>query len=309
MHRSYNSYNPVASKLLQKRWDEKHFDDHRKAVNHVRPEIDSTPPVTFMHLHLKLKKLQLEEERLATIERDNRILLEKMSHTMRNKGQLDNINSAVPKSLSKGRRERELLRITRENMNMLKRIAYKKPAISRAKHEEDWKENLHFMSNISSFPEDWYLRNRNHAHSQPALNSYRSDETKQTSETYSTKKTNETVSTKKSEELKPVLKKSKTPEPIRKAPTPSEEEFEEEVESRQATPVRSRQASPVKSRQTSPVKSRQQSAIQSRQQSAAPSSQQSAAPSRQQSAVPSRQQSAAASDTDNKKDDYEEDFD
>ena len=40
---------------------------------------------------------KLEEERLATIERDNRILLEKMSHTMRNKGQLDNINTAVPK--------------------------------------------------------------------------------------------------------------------------------------------------------------------------------------------------------------------
>jgi hypothetical protein len=32
MHRSYNSYNPVASKLLQKRWDGKHFDDHRRAV-------------------------------------------------------------------------------------------------------------------------------------------------------------------------------------------------------------------------------------------------------------------------------------
>ena len=32
MHRSYNSYNPVASKLLQKRWDGKHYDDHRKHV-------------------------------------------------------------------------------------------------------------------------------------------------------------------------------------------------------------------------------------------------------------------------------------
>lgn len=297
MHRSYNSYNPVASKLLQKRWDEKHFDDHRKAVNHVRPEIDTTPPVTFMHLHLKLKKLQLEEERLATIERDNRILLEKMSHTMRNKGQLDNINNAVPKSLSKGRRERELLRITRENMNMLKRIAYKKPAISRAKHEEDWKENLHFMSNISSFPEDWYLRKANHAHSQPAINSYRSDETKQTAETYSTKKTSDTASSKKSDP-KPVQIKSKTPE---KAVAASEDEFEEDVEeSRSETPVKSRQESPVKSRQASPVKSRQASPVKSRQASPVKSRQQSAALSRQQSEVETG---------DNKKDDYDEDFD
>lgn len=188
MHRSYNSYNPVASKLLQKRWDEKHFSDHRRAVTGVKPEIDTTPPVTFMHLHLKLKKLQLEEERLATIERDNRILLEKMSHTMRNKGQLDNINTAVPKSLSKGRRERELVRIAKENMNMLARISNKRPAISREAHEKEWKENLQFMSNISSFPEDWYLRNgkyKNISQSNPNLNTNRSEDTDRRTETQS----------------------------------------------------------------------------------------------------------------------------
>ena len=43
---------------------------------------------------------------------------------------------------------------------MLKRISHKKPAISREKHETDWKQNLSFMNNISSFPEDWYLRDK-----------------------------------------------------------------------------------------------------------------------------------------------------
>lgn len=224
MHRSYNSYNPVASKLLQKRWDEKHFHDHRKAVTGVKPEIDSTPPVTFMHLHLKLKKLQLEEERLATIERDNRILLEKMSHTMRNKGQLDNINTAVPKSLSKGRRERELLRITRENMNMLKRIAYKKPAISRDQHEKDWKENHHFMSNISAFPDDWYLKNRCVTTSQPNLRSERSDSTQNTTKRHESASTQDRPSPRTApvqdrrkstpKKIVEVVKKAKTPSPV-----------------------------------------------------------------------------------------------
>ena len=36
---------------------------------------------------------QLEEERLATIERDNRILLEKMSYIMRTRGRIDNRNN------------------------------------------------------------------------------------------------------------------------------------------------------------------------------------------------------------------------
>ena len=45
-----------------------------------------------MHLQVKLKKLQLEEERLATVERDNRVLLEKMTHIMRTSGRVDNHN-------------------------------------------------------------------------------------------------------------------------------------------------------------------------------------------------------------------------
>lgn len=49
--------------------------------------IDNKPPQTYMHLHLKLKKLQIEEERLAEVERENRILLEKISYIMRTKVQ------------------------------------------------------------------------------------------------------------------------------------------------------------------------------------------------------------------------------
>lgn len=71
--------------------------------------------------------------------------------------------------MSRGRRERELLRITKENMNMLKRISNKKPAISREKLENDWQQNLTFMSNISAFPEDWYLREK-YSKSNPSLN-------------------------------------------------------------------------------------------------------------------------------------------
>jgi E3 ubiquitin-protein ligase TRIP12 len=41
---------------------------------------------------MKLKKQQLEEERLAVIERDNRMLLEKMSQIMRSGGRVDDRN-------------------------------------------------------------------------------------------------------------------------------------------------------------------------------------------------------------------------
>ena len=59
-----------------------------------------------------------------------------------------------------------MLRIAKENVNMLKRITNKRPAISIDKLEKDWKQNLQFMDNISAFPDevlaskkstDWWL--------------------------------------------------------------------------------------------------------------------------------------------------------
>ena len=58
---------------------------------------------------------QIEEQRLAVIERDNRILLEKMSYIMRTRGSVDNRNDYEQKSLNKTKRQRELLRLTHEN--------------------------------------------------------------------------------------------------------------------------------------------------------------------------------------------------
>ena len=73
-----------------------------------------------------------------------------------------NILFLINISLSRGRREREMLRITKENMELFKRIHSKKPAISRDQLKRDWEKNLQFMDNISAFPEDWYLRDNKH---------------------------------------------------------------------------------------------------------------------------------------------------
>lgn len=99
---------------------------------------------------------------------------------MRTKGQLDNVNDVAFKSLSRGRREREMLRIAKENMNMLKRIRNKKPAISTEKLEKDWRQNMKFMDNISHYPEDWYLRERSSSHNPNMRNTKPANDTTQT---------------------------------------------------------------------------------------------------------------------------------
>ena len=51
---------------------------------------------------------------------------------------------------------RELLRVTQENQEILKRITIRKPEYDHTKWERDWDDNQKFMDNISSFPKDWW---------------------------------------------------------------------------------------------------------------------------------------------------------
>lgn len=156
MHRAYQPITPANNKLLKKRWDMSRYDTHRRKVQSAKAVIDNKPPQTYMHLHLKLKKLQVEEERLATIERDNRILLEKMSFVMRTQGRVDNKNDYEHKSLNKTKRQRELLRVTHENQAILKRITAKEPHYNHLQWEDEWQINETYMDNISKYPKDWY---------------------------------------------------------------------------------------------------------------------------------------------------------
>lgn len=160
MHKSYQPINATHNKLLQQRWDMTRYSTHRRKVNQAEAVIDNKAPNTYSHLHLKLKKLQIEEERLATVERDNRILLEKMSCIMRTRGRVDNRNDYQQKSLNKSKRQRELLKVSSENKAIMKRIAAKEPQYNHLDWEEDWKTNQQYMDNIAKYPKEWFKGNR-----------------------------------------------------------------------------------------------------------------------------------------------------
>ncbi|XP_022358404.1 uncharacterized protein LOC111146951 [Enhydra lutris kenyoni] len=66
-------------------------------VQDAQPLVDARAPWSLGHLRLKLKKLKLEEERLAIIDRDNRLLLEKLSCVMRTGGQTESGNNHTHK--------------------------------------------------------------------------------------------------------------------------------------------------------------------------------------------------------------------
>jgi len=92
------------------------------------------------------------EERYAKIERENRILLEKMSYIMQN-NTLDNVNktSKYAHSLNKGARKKELQRITSENQAILSRIQKKEPTYDHYEWEREAAQNTQYGANVREY--------------------------------------------------------------------------------------------------------------------------------------------------------------
>ena len=74
---------PIGNKQCHARMMQKQQERHKKKLLEMKCSIDNREPKRHSHLRRNLKKEQLMEERYAEIERDNRLLLEKMSFIMR----------------------------------------------------------------------------------------------------------------------------------------------------------------------------------------------------------------------------------
>lgn len=122
----------------------------------MKPAIDNKPPPKYVHLAQNLKKQQMDEERYSQIERDNYLLLDKMSYIMTHPQLLDEKYMGPPvtygKSLNKEFRKRELMRITEENLQILRRIQHKEPYYSHLDWEEQAARDEEYLKNCSEYP-------------------------------------------------------------------------------------------------------------------------------------------------------------
>ena len=92
---------PKASKLLSAKWQEKDHQIHLKKLKDIKSALNVKRPASYNHLKTKPKKNQMLEGKLAytdffdqltninveryiEIERENRILLEKMTNILQN---------------------------------------------------------------------------------------------------------------------------------------------------------------------------------------------------------------------------------
>ncbi|KAJ3090791.1 hypothetical protein HK102_002654 [Quaeritorhiza haematococci] len=157
-HRHYITFQPVANKLLAMKWDEANRKMHLNKVAKAKPTIDNGSPKVYVHLQLKLKKLQMEQERLNHIDRSNKRLLEKMAHIMRIDSRDMSAASASQRtdfahSLNGVRKSREQQTIYQENQAILQRLEAKEPHYDHFHWLEDRRHQLKWLENIAGYPQ------------------------------------------------------------------------------------------------------------------------------------------------------------
>lgn len=117
----------------------------------MKPSIDMKTPIScgYNHVRTNPKRMQMEAERNASIERENKILLGKMYTIMNSEPAYKTDNAVSVTSLNMTVRKQEYDRIARENQAIMQRILQREPHFNRAALDSDWKVTQRYLHNIS----------------------------------------------------------------------------------------------------------------------------------------------------------------
>jgi len=112
--------------------------------------VDNTKPQTMniRHLNENLKKKQLKEERFQEIERENKLLLQRMTQILTNEDEPYADYQWRMKSLNSVSRKQNLRKINSENESILKRLGNSKSHYDRSAWEDECKERKAMVERI-----------------------------------------------------------------------------------------------------------------------------------------------------------------
>eukprot|EP00435_Cladocopium_sp_Y103_P071859 s216_g38.t1 len=146
---------PCGSKICTKRIKAREQQMHRERIRNMKSTVDTGMPsvATLEHVKVNLKKEQMMEDRYTEIDRDNRILLKKMTEIMKQQTTFPPAErKSGPTSLNRDARKKELMRITRENQSILKRIQQAQPVYNHVEWEDQHRRNVTYLRNKCEFP-------------------------------------------------------------------------------------------------------------------------------------------------------------
>lgn len=149
----------TCNKICARRTERRRHDLHRERIKNMKPQVNTSEPVVWgmEHVRNNLKREQMLEDRYSEIDHENRILLEKMSVIMREKANslpptARSKEMKGPVSLNRDYRKKELIRITKENQSILKRIQQAQPIYNHVQWEGDHRKQMGYLQNCCEYP-------------------------------------------------------------------------------------------------------------------------------------------------------------
>ncbi|CAM5087184.1 unnamed protein product [Natator depressus] len=152
MSRGYQPILPAASRYLQEKWDKTAYRQHRNKVDSASPAVDTQGLQPPSHLQLNLKRRQLDRERQAVRERDDRIHSARLVAIAQSRGRVDNWNSYSVRSLSSERRRWELAQIGVENQRLAGQLRQQQAEHAREPWERHWERVELICNGIARYP-------------------------------------------------------------------------------------------------------------------------------------------------------------
>ncbi|XP_022810237.1 uncharacterized protein LOC111347232 [Stylophora pistillata] len=139
---------PPSSKLMNKMWNYENYKKHRKKLQNVKPYLEISPPREYQHLQLSVKKLQMQQERQATIDRQNEVILNQLMKIKQSPARVDNWNKDWQPTHDRLRsfRERRQRRIKLENEKQHERLKNIQPYYDVEKWEKDFKKHQYYLT-------------------------------------------------------------------------------------------------------------------------------------------------------------------
>lgn len=151
---------PFSNKIVFKRMVDKNRQIHLAKLGNIKSTISRAAPYSFNKATANRKKAQVNEDRLTEIERENKLLLDKLTTIMRSSSQNPAVDQNNTRSLNKDLRKRDLVKITIENQALLRRLQDQRPIYNRQAWNNERKQQEVYLKNISEYPMNLtYLNN------------------------------------------------------------------------------------------------------------------------------------------------------
>ncbi|XP_074650235.1 annexin A6-like isoform X2 [Tubulanus polymorphus] len=153
------------NKYLARKWHEHQLKKHTHRIRHVKGSLDMSPPKRYPHLEMRLKKIQMEEDRQALVEKHNKLLLHKLTDIMRKPARIDHWNDYQQKrrhsidvpaySLNQPARQKALEKIVSENQRLAFKLENAKPIINRKEMEKSFKKHMKVKRMLATGDKDF----------------------------------------------------------------------------------------------------------------------------------------------------------